>query len=70
MGTKYYRAFVPSVLRQRLGKYLLRSVWDLVGGFVPDERSGVFVPLGDPLVEVGGEFGDGSVGRALAASCG
>jgi len=36
-------------------------VQDLVGGLGPDERLRVLVPLGDPLVDVGFEFGDAVV---------
>src|SRR6266851_10007960 len=38
---------------------------DLLGGLVPDERGGVFVPVGDPGLDVGGEFFDVAVGGAL-----
>jgi len=48
-------------------------VEDLVGGFGPDEGLGVVVPVGDPAVDPGFEFGDGGeagVGQGFAAEHG
>jgi hypothetical protein len=38
---------------------------DLFGGLVPHEGGGVLVPVGGPGFDVGGEFLDAAVGRAL-----
>ena len=48
-------------------------VGDLVGGFGPDEGLGGVVPVGDPAVDPGSEFGDGGevgVGQGFAAEHG
>ena len=43
------------------GAVAAESFEDFVGGFVPDEGFGVFVPLFDPSDDVGGEGVDGVV---------
>ena len=46
-------------------------VEDLVGGFGPDEGLGVVVPVGDPAVDPGFEFGDGGeagVGQGIGGT--